>query len=163
MEDFKNLKIRTTDSPVAKSYMKSLGAKPVYTEDTNHQAKGIEAFETTFARLPAITDNHSKFINVTEHSLFLTSIIMNKSFYDSLPNDLKDIVSKAVISTAKLERTDSIKDNDDQRKLIETNKTAKVVDISKELKEEMKKTADQTVKKYNTYFTAGLIDQIKSK
>lgn len=162
MSDFKNLKIRTTDSPVAKTYMKNLGATPVFTEDANHYSKGIQAFETTFARLPAVKTEESKFINVTEHSLFLTSIIVNKKFYDSLPDDLKIVVSNAVASTAKLERTDSIKDNDDQRKIIEAGKNTKVVDISTKLKSEMKKSALKVQDDYKNYFSVGLVDQIKA-
>lgn len=160
--DFKNLKIKVVDSPVARSYMKELGAKPIYIEDNNHYAKGVEAFETTFARLPAVKGDSSKYINVTEHSLFLTAIIMNKKFYDQLPADLQKIVQDAVLSTAKLEREDSIKDNIEQRKKYEVGNEIKVLGISPELKKFMTDTALKIHKKYEKYFSGNIIEKIKS-
>ena len=162
ISDFKKLKVRTTDSPVAKSFMQELGANAVYIEDKAHYAKGVEAFESTFARLPGVKEDESKFINVTNHSLFLTSILVNKNFYDKLPSDLQKIVDEAVVKTAQLEREDSIQDNMDQRKLFENSGKVKVVEVSPELHKQMYKAGIKIQKNYENFFTKELIEEIKS-
>ena len=162
LSDFKKLKVRTPDSPVAKSFMKELGAKAVYIEDKAHYAKGVQAFESTFARLPGVKNDESKYINVTNHSLFLTSILINKDFYEKLPDDLKKIVDEAVQKTAKLEREDSIQDNMDQRKLFEESGKVKVVEASPELHKQMVEAGMKVQKQYENYFSKSLIEDIKS-
>ncbi len=161
-EDFKDLKIKVTDSPVAQAYMTELGAAPVYLKDERHYEKGAEAYETTFARLPAIKDTESQYVNVTEHSLFLTSIIVNKAFFDSLTPAQQKIVSDAVAATAKLEREDSIKDNDDQRKRLEASKNVKVVEVAPQLRGHMQTVAQKIHQSYEGYFSKGLVAKIKA-
>lgn len=160
--DFKGMKIRITDSPVAAAYLKELGAIPIQVEDANHYAKKADAFETTYARLEGVAGDRSQYINETEHSLFLTSILMNKKFFEGLSPDLQKIVKDALVKTAKAEREDSIKDGAISRENY-LKKGAKIISLDESTKNEMLKKADLVHEKFYTYFGRELIDQIKGK
>ena len=67
--------------------------------------------ESTYPRVYALgQDKVSKVINHTEHSLFLTSILINSKFWNSLSSDLQTIVADAAQVAARHERTISIDD-----------------------------------------------------
>ena len=123
LEDFKGTKVRTSLSPVAIETFKMLGAQPVPLKLSEieegfikHQ---INEAESTYARyFPLGQDKQANIVNETNHSLFLTSIIMNKKFFDSLPENYKKIVKDAAIVSARAEREYSI------AKALETKKEA---------------------------------------
>jgi TRAP-type C4-dicarboxylate transport system substrate-binding protein len=162
VEDFKDLKIRVSqDSPVAYSYLKELGAKPIQVSDINTSSKGIDGFETTYARLENIPEDDSKFINETEHSLFLTTIIINKKFFDRLPSDLQKIVKDSVLDSAKLERADSIQDGLATKEKYKKD-GLQFTSMSSEEKAKMKSASENVYKKYEALFGKQLIADIQN-
>lgn len=160
VEDFKDLKIKVSESPVASAYLKELGANPVNIEDADHYAKGVDGYETTYARLENIAGDKSTYINETGHSLFLTSIIINKNFYDKLPADLKKIVADAVLRTAKLEREDSILDGAKAKEEY-IKKGIKVETLSAKERARLMEIAEKVQKKFDNFFPAHLVSDIK--
>ncbi len=123
LEDFKGTKVRTSLSPVAMEMFKILGAKPVPLDlseiEEGFKKHQINEAESTYARyFPLGQDKQAKILNETNHSLLLTSIIMNKKFFDALPEDYKKIVKDAAIVSARAEREYSI------AKALETKKEA---------------------------------------
>jgi TRAP-type C4-dicarboxylate transport system substrate-binding protein len=116
MEDFKGLRVRVNqNSPVGTALMETLGAVPVV-------AKSSEGYETTFVR---VLDNSNsqerdkKIINDMAHSLFLTTILINKEFMDSMPPKYQDIVRRAAINAGEAERADSLRDSETAKKACE--------------------------------------------
>lgn len=162
VEDFKNLKIKVSESPVASAYLKELGANPVNIEDVDHYAKGVDGYETTYARLENIAGDKSTYINETSHSLFLTSILINKNFYDKLPADLKKIVADAVLKTAKLEREDSIQDGVKAKEAY-IKKGIKVETLSEKERARLMEIAEKVQKKFDNFFPAHLVSDIKQQ
>ena len=161
--DFKNMRIRIADSPISAAYFKELGAKPIINvSDENAVAARFEGIDTTYSRLPVQKDIKAKYINETEHSLFLTSILMNREFYDKLPADLQNIVKSSILTTAKLEREDSIKDGIEVK--LQLQKEGKIIFklIDTELSQ-LKVSAEKIHKKFDNYFPKNLIADIKNQ
>ena len=120
VDDFKDITIRTTGSPVIKATFNKLGAEVVA---MGHDA-GIEsvkrgslvAAETTIARFDDAQQKATPILNDTQHSLLLTSMVVNEKFFAKLPEDLKEVFRKAAKNAAELERQDSLTDEANLRK-----------------------------------------------
>ena len=113
VESFKGKKIGYSGySPIARAYLKEIGAEPIDTKDAEINDKGTgEGFETTYARLAGIPNVKMKYLNETEHTLFLTSIVINSEFLQSLPENYRNLVQATAKKVAAFERAESIEDN----------------------------------------------------
>ena len=119
--DMKGLRVRTSGSPVAQATLKALGAVPVpaslYQFDRLAKEGKVDATEST---LPRYADDHNeKFvpvINETNHSLFLTGVIINEKFFNGLPKADQDAIVHSAITMAKMERQSSIDDGQKVKK-----------------------------------------------
>jgi TRAP-type C4-dicarboxylate transport system substrate-binding protein len=101
-------------------------------------------------------------INHTEHSLFLTTLVMNKQLWASLDADTQKVFADAAISAARIERAESLED------ITITQKRAKedgiqVVTLPADEVEKFKQATQEVYIKYEDYFTAGLIDSIRKQ
>lgn len=115
IEDIRDLKLRTSFSPVAIETFKAVGANvvPMELEEMTDaiQDADIQVGESTYPRIYALgQDRVSKVINHTEHSLFLTSILINQDFFATLGEELQGIVVDAAKTAANYERVISIED-----------------------------------------------------
>jgi TRAP-type C4-dicarboxylate transport system substrate-binding protein len=115
VKDFYNLTIRTSKNPVAIDTFKSLGANPVsmlideFRNAMNNQE--VVAGETTYPRFFSMGHHEqSKYINHTEHSLFLTGIVMNSQVWGEMTAEDQAVFAEAAVSAAKIERTESLGD-----------------------------------------------------
>lgn len=113
--DMKGLRVRTSGSPVSQATLRALGAVPVpasmYGLARMTKSGKIDGTEST---LPRYADDHDEgflpVINETNHSLFLTAVIINEKFFNSLPKADQDAISRSAITMAKMERQSSIDD-----------------------------------------------------
>jgi TRAP-type C4-dicarboxylate transport system substrate-binding protein len=115
MQDFVGLKVRSNRSPVAVDTFKAVGADPVVMEleDITGAVRDgkIAGGESTYPRFYALNQNEvCEVINDTAHSLFLTSIIVSSKFWDSLSDELQQIVSASALNAARFERKESVDD-----------------------------------------------------
>ncbi len=166
VSDFKGMKVRTSTSPVAQDTFEILGAKPVALslkdiEVAINEGK-IDSAESTYPRYFSLgQENVAKIMNETNHSLFLTSIIVNQKFYDSLPPEYQSIVRSAATTAARLERKRSIESG-----LEVKNECAKkgipVITMSKNEVNKFKAKVKPLYKKYEPIFTKELISEIQS-
>ena len=165
MDDFKGLKVRSNRSPVAIDILKAIGADPVVMEleaITDAVKDGeIAGGESTYPRFYALKQNEAcGFINDTKHSLFLTSIIVNTEFWDSLNKDTQDKIQTAAENAARYERAISLEDIE----LVQA-RCAKddidVVDLPEAEIEKFKQMTEQVYDKYENYFSAGLVKKIQ--
>ena len=102
-------------------------------DDTAEQVAQGGAIETTYLRFDG------KNILKTNHSMFLTSILVGGPFFDSLSSEYQEVFKKAAKAVAKLERQWSLEDAE----TYETNaleKGIKIVEVSEAETEKMKKT-----------------------
>lgn len=160
---FKGMKIGVTQyGPVAKAYLKELGAIPVQTADAVINSSGsADGFETTYARLDGIGDVKMKYLNETHHTLFLTSIVINSKFLNSLPAKYQDLILATTKDVAVTERLESIKDGESVKNKFVTDKNLKVVLMPAEETEKMKAASQVIYKKYAKMYGKELVEEIK--
>jgi TRAP-type C4-dicarboxylate transport system substrate-binding protein len=166
IEDLRGMKVRTSFSPVAIDTFKAVGADvvPMELEElTEGLAQADVAIgESTYPRVYALGQNAvSKVINHTEHSLFLTSILVGEQFWNSLSEDLQKVVADAAIVAARHEREISIAD------VAATQERAakdgiEVVTLTAEEKVKFQEATKEVYVKYEDYFTAGLVSAIRN-
>jgi TRAP-type C4-dicarboxylate transport system substrate-binding protein len=165
IEDLRGMKMRTSFSPVAIETFKTLGADVVPMEleelSENLGSANVTVGESTYPRVYALGhDKVSKVINHTEHSLFLTSILIGTDFWNTLSPELQSIVSESAKAAARYERTLSI----DDIALVQARAEADGIEVIKMSSEEKLRFAESTKVVYDTfadYFTPGLVDKIK--
>ena len=165
IEDLQGMRIRVAYSPVAEATMRAFGADPVVMP-IEHLAdalgkKTVDCGESTYPRIYSMRQNETaSVINHTEHSLFLTTIIMNKPLWNELTIDQQKIFSDAALSAAHIERAESLEDID-----ITRNRAVKdgiqVVDLSDSVKVQLQELSAQVYTELDSYFQPGLIDQIR--
>jgi TRAP-type C4-dicarboxylate transport system substrate-binding protein len=165
IEDLRGLKIRTSHSPVAIDTFKAVGADvvPMELEElaTGLEQADVTVGESTYPRVYALgQDRVSKVVNHTEHSLFLTSILVGTDFWNTLSPELQTVVADAARVAASHERDLSVADI----KLVQDRCIADGIEVVKMSTQEQARFAQATqvvYDKYQDYFTPGLVDQIK--
>lgn len=167
IEDLRGIKVRTSHSPVAIDTFKAVGANVVPMEleelTTGLEQADVAVGESTYPRVYALGQNRvSRVVNHTEHSLFLTSILIAQDFWNSLDQPLQEIVKQAAISAARHERVLSIEDIDNVQKRCEQD-GIKVVKLDQTEQDRFREATKGVYKKYENYFTPGLIEQIKKQ
>lgn len=166
VESLKGLTIRTSSSPVAYETFELLGAKAIgidHDRGISNVAKetGITASETTFARYDAKSKELAPILNDTQHSLFLTSMIINKEFFNGLPEHLQKVVATATRNAASQERSDSLADEADLRKTYH-DQGLRLVTMPAVEREKMKTIVAPVYKKFEPMFGTELINGIKN-
>ena len=165
IEDLRGMKMRTSFSPVAIETFKTLGADVVPMEleelSENLGSANVTVGESTYPRVYALGhDKVSKVINHTEHSLFLTSILVGTDFWNTLSPELQAIVSESAKVAARHERTLSIEDI----ALVQARAEADGIEVVKMSAEEKARFAEATkvvYTKFENYFTPGLVQKIQ--
>lgn len=151
------------DSPVAQAYLRQLKAVPVMVNDVVVSGSdSSDGFETTYARLNNVNAVKMKYLNETEHTLFLTSILINKEFYNKLPSKLQKLVNETAIEVANLERAESIKDNLNSRKDFVEKQKMQVVTMDASEAKKMKEAADPVYKAFSKVLDQKIVKQIQA-
>jgi tripartite ATP-independent transporter DctP family solute receptor len=167
IDQFKGMKIRTSGSPVAKDTFAALGATPIPLdlEDVPQASKEgrIEGAESTYPRFYSMKQNEvSSVLNDTQHSLFLTSIVVNEKFWNSLSPDLQKAVRESAVSAARLERQESIEDAELTKEKCR-KEGIKVTTLSEKEQERFKAATKDIYKKYHSKFSKDYISAIQGE
>jgi TRAP-type C4-dicarboxylate transport system substrate-binding protein len=165
IEDLRGMKVRTSHSPVAIDTFKAVGADvvPMELEElTEGLAQAdVTIGESTYPRVYALGQNRvSKVVNHTEHSLFLTSILIGTDFWNTLTPELQAVVADAAQVAARHERELSIADI----QLVQDRCEDDGIEVVRMSADEQARFAEATAvvyDKYQDYFTQGLVDSIK--
>jgi TRAP-type C4-dicarboxylate transport system substrate-binding protein len=165
VEDFKGMAIRTSPNPVAQATFRQLGAKPVpmpHDEGIEQVKKGsIIAAETTIARFDDAQQKATPIMNDTQHSLFLTTMLMNGSFFKQLSPEHQGIVERAAVAAARAEREDSLTDEAQLRSSF-AKSGVKVVRLPASEVEKMREKTRPVYKEFESVFTPELIAEIQN-
>lgn len=159
--------VRSGMSPIAQDTIRAFGFNPVPTEieEVSDVVKSKQAIGAEHVAQRLYPDQCEDWINTiidTEHSLFLTSIVVNVDWWNSLDQQVRDVFMKCAVQAARNERELSIKDGYASiDKLVNSGVT--VIKLSEEQKQELRDKAQAIYDKYNdTYFTPWLVDQINT-
>lgn len=164
-EDLKGVKVSIAPTPVFSELYKRLGsiAVPMHSLELAKEqlANNVaEASESTYPRfMPLGYDSVATVVNETDHSLFLTSLIINKKYYDALPKDIQNIISEAALEAGQLERNLAINSRPLEREQC-IKKGIQVVKMSEEEKERFKEFTKDLYKSLNKYFPETLVTSI---
>jgi len=165
IEDFKGQKLRCNKSPIAEETFNAVGAVPVPIElekiNEAVQDGAIVGGESTYPRFYGLNQNEfMNTINDAEHSLFLTSIIVAKDFWNTLDEDLQTEIEDASFSAARAERVWSVEDIDVVKSKCEKD-TINVVTMSEKERGRFKDATEYLYDKFDSMFTDGLLESIK--
>jgi TRAP-type transport system periplasmic protein len=165
LADFVGTPIRSNKNPMAMETFRAIGAEPVAMEleaiNEAVEAGVIVGGETAYPRIYPLGQNefHTSVVD-SEHSLFLTSIIITDTFWNSLDTELQTVIKTAAIRAGRAERVESIKDGEQAKvKLVEEGK--EVVRLSDEDQAEFVRRTAVVYDKFTNFFKPGLVDQIR--
>lgn len=166
LDDLQGMTVRVAHSPVAESTMRALGANPVVLPIENlRDALGsgeVESGESTYPRIYGMRQNETaSVINHTEHSLFLTTLIMNKQLWNELTLEQQNIFQEAAYSAAHIERAESLEDVVVTRNRAVQDGIA-VIDVSPELKQQLQSATTLVYDELQNMFRPGLIQRINN-
>lgn len=108
-EDLQGIKIRTMENPMHMEAFRVMGADPTPMAFgelfTALQQKAIDAEENPFVVIHSSKFNEvQEFLSITEHLYSPAPLLASKTFYDSLPEDLQQVVQEAAIEAADFQR-----------------------------------------------------------
>ena len=158
--------VRSGMSEIAQDTIRALGFDPVPTEidEVSSAIKADRAIGAEHVAQRLFPDQCEDWINTiidTEHSLFLTSIVVNVDWWNSLDQQVQDIFTKCALEAARNERELSIKDGHDSMSKLEAA-GVKVIRLSEEEKDELRKKVQPVYEKYGSnYFGTDLVHKIK--
>jgi TRAP-type C4-dicarboxylate transport system substrate-binding protein len=169
-EDLKGLTCITSLNPVRVDTARALGCNvlPVDTADMETKGRVTETsgtIETTLPRYEAEAYQYGcRHIGETDHSMFLTSILVNKDFYNSLTLDQQAAMQQAASYVSQLERQWTVDEGKQIAADVEMHKQ-KGIKFHRFADEEIEKLKDMVkpvYDKYETVFGHNLIKDIKS-
>lgn len=115
VDDLKGKRVATSGGPVAEATLTALGAVPVAMDLESGSAvinpSEIDAVETTYSRLSSILGTDSPYLSnilETNHSLFLTMIVADDGFWDSLSAEEQQALRAGAHTAALTERAASV-------------------------------------------------------
>jgi tripartite ATP-independent transporter DctP family solute receptor len=165
VEDLQGMKVRVAHSPVAEATMRAFGAEPVVLPIEQLAGalgdRSVDCGESTYPRIYSMKQNETaSVINHTEHSLFLTTIIMNKGLWNELTVEQQKIFADAALSAAHVERAESLEDIDITRDRAVAD-GIQVVDLAESVKDQLQELSASVYTELDSYFKPGLVDQIR--
>jgi TRAP-type C4-dicarboxylate transport system substrate-binding protein len=166
LADICGQKVRSGLAPQAVDTIAALGAEPVAAdlEAANEMVRSGEVIGTEYVAQRIFPDNCDQWIESvleTNHSLFLTSIIVNVDWWNTLPQAVQNIFMKAALESARIERDLSIRDGE---KSVEQLKASGVtfLSLTDSEKQNLKQKVENVYNKYNNgYFESGLVESIR--
>lgn len=173
LADMQGLTCLTDVSSVRTDTAKAFGLKVVPYKIARDEIKSIEtkigmyennrARETTLPRYEAEAYHAGHhYIGATNHSMFLTTILVNKNFYDSLTLDQQSAMEKVSKEVAKIEREWSIQDAEALARNTVKHEQLGIEyhEFSKEEINKLKKATEPLYTKYKDVFSPSLLDDI---
>lgn len=160
--------MRSGMSSIAQDTMSALGMTPVPTEveqlsPTVKSGLAVGGEHVAQRLLPDSCQEWTDTIIDTEHSLFLTSIVVNLDWWNSLDPEIQTIFIESAKQAARNERQLSIQDGISS---IDTMKShgVKYITLTDEQKQDLKKKTESVYSKYDaTYFSDDLVAKIKKQ
>ena len=157
MEQLKGLSYRKNDNAMWANLFNSLGMKQAENEPNVTQ--------TTYPRYKVEAGAHQKYIADTGHSMYLTTIMTNAEFWNELSVQEQMHFMEAAKICSRAERIKSV----DDAEVIRTDKDvqselgiSQVFDFDDAERSKLQEALDGVAKKWEKYFTTGLVDKIKN-
>ena len=165
LADLSGVKFRSNRNPIAQATLKCIGIEPLVCEleETKDRFEdgAIEGVDTVYPRVyPLNLDPHVQSVIHSEHTLFLTTMLISDKFWHTLTPQVRSIIKRAAIEAGRKERAETIKDGrETKERMIAEGKT--VVEISQEDDKLFRQRAQSVYAEFADFFETGLLDKIK--
>jgi TRAP-type C4-dicarboxylate transport system substrate-binding protein len=160
------MKIRTNRNPVAQETFKALGVKDPYICEIEDLAPKMETGEceggeSVYSRVYPLEQNKvTKSVIDSQHSLFLTSMIMREDFWKTLSPEVQAVIKEAAIKAGRKERQATIDDGQEAKQML-IEEGVNIHELTPEEKSEWIEKSKKVYDKFEPTFTPGLINDIK--
>lgn len=156
---------RSNRNPVAQATCRAIGVTPFpcEIEDARKSIEDglCEGGETVFSRIYPLGQNEvTESVVNTEHSLFLTSMIIGDKFWDSLSPEVRAIIKDAAIEAGREERAETIRDGNAARQQLIADGVG-IYDLSAQERETLRQRTQVVYTQFADMFTPGLVSKIK--
>jgi C4-dicarboxylate-binding protein DctP len=162
--DYKGLKFRIQSSKVLEAQFRTLGAIPqVMAFSDVYQALQtgvVDGQENTWSNIYTQKMHEvQKYMTVTNHGYIGYVVVVNKKFWDSLPADIRDQLTKAMKEATAFGNDQSAKENDDALDAIKKSGKSEILIPTAEQDEAMRKAMMPVYKDVASRVGQPLIDE----
>ncbi len=164
-EAFKGMKFRTQAGNVIESQFRALGAGATtipWGETYSALQQGVADGAEVTADLMSSANFHEvqEHLTISEHGRLDLAVLVNKEFWEGLPDDIRDQINEALEEATEYERQLALEFND---KSIQELKDGgmKVRELSSEEKEKLEQALQPVYDEFREEITPELIDGIK--
>lgn len=164
--DFSGKKLTSINGGIALDVLGATGANVVPLDivntsnrDINESLDKYDGVETVLTRLHQM--DTPKFVTLTNHALFVTSIVVDKAFYDSLSARDQAALTRAANAAAETERADSQRLADENKEGLISRGT-KVIELSAEERAALAKQMQSIYASYEASIGKDLIQAVQA-
>lgn len=161
IEDLEGLRVVTQNNLTLGTTIESMGGKAITISPRlwgkqDVLNNGADAVETTYLRF------HGKHVLKTQHSMFMTTILISNKFWETLTEQQQVAFRTAALVASRMEREWSVADGEKfEQDAVENGIT--IVDISEEDRLKLKKKSQLTYFKCKGLFTPGLVVNMRTR
>src|ERR1700733_15171231 len=162
--DYKGLKFRIQSSKVLEAQFRTLGAIPqVMAFSDVYQALQtgvVDGQENTWSNIYTQKMHEvQKYMTVTTHGYIGYVVVVNKKFWDGLPADIRDQLTKAMKEATEFGNNQSAKENEDALEAIKKSGKSEIITETPEQDEAMRKAMMPVYKDVASRVGQPLIDE----
>ncbi|ULK99791.1 TRAP transporter substrate-binding protein [Bradyrhizobium sp. I71] len=166
--DYQGVKFRIQSSRVIQAQFKALGSLPqvmAFSEVYQALQTGVvDGQENTWSNIYTQKMHEvQKYITETNHGYIGYVVIVNKKFWDDLPADIRDQLSKAMKEATAFSNTQSQKENDDALAEIKKSGKSEIIKLTPEQDEAMRKAMEPVYKDAASRVGQSLIDEFQKE
>lgn len=166
--DYQGVKFRIQSSRVLQAQFKALGSLPqvmAFSEVYQALQTGVvDGQENTWSNIYTQKMHEvQKYITETNHGYIGYVVIVNKKFWDDLPADLRDQLSRAMKEATDFNNAQSQKENDDALAEIKRSGKSEIIKLTPEQDEAMRKAMEPVYKDAASRVGQPLIDEFQKE
>jgi tripartite ATP-independent transporter DctP family solute receptor len=167
-DDFRGLRFRIMPSEVIARQFRLLGGDPIVVS-FNHVYRSLENHEFD-GQENTISNIYSKgfykfqpYITISNHGYLGYAVMMNKSFWESLPKDIQQKITEAMQETTVWNLQQSKRQNEEELNKIEQNKHIHIHKLSEEEKKQWEQRFSPLYDQFKKEFGDKLLREIKHR
>jgi C4-dicarboxylate-binding protein DctP len=166
--DYQGVKFRIQSSRVLQAQFKALGSLPqvmAFSEVYQALQTGVvDGQENTWSNIYTQKMHEvQKYITETNHGYIGYVVIVNKKFWDDLPADIRDQLSKAMKEATDFNNAQSQKENEDALAEIKKSGKSEIIKLTPEQDEAMRKAMEPVYKDAASRVGQPLIDEFQKE
>src|SRR5450631_1499705 len=163
--DYKGLKFRIQSSKVLEAQFRLLGATPqvmAFSEVYQALQTGVVDGQENTASNIYTQKMHEvqKYLMMTNHGYIGYVVVVNKKFWDGLPADIRNQLSKAMKEATEYGNGQSAKDNDDALEAIKKAGKTEIISLTAEQDEQMRKAMEPIYADMGARVGKPLLDEV---